>query len=1220
MKKLLMILSAAVLLFTGCAKENSEFGGEGNLVNVTISAKVKSTPTRADVDNDGQGVNANRCIMELWYANKVYGRYEAAVTGYQATFNVTVPAKRTYQVVLWADCATDNGDGTFTDKYYNTSDNLANITLNSAYVGNDDARDAFYYSGKQEVTVQGGSFNATLTRPFAQINVITTDVQDIKMVELYPEKVNLAFKAATSFNAVEGTCGELEDIEYEASVYKAYDESKSELTLSMDYLFASDERSAVDIAFVAPTEGTFEVEHEFSNIPYQRNYRTNIKGALLTTTGQWTITIEHNWTGNGTTDEDGDDPYLVNYYQTGSIAAANEALKTNNAVSIENPSDLGTAIVIPTEQDGKNVFIAITGATNGDIVVKQPQDGEGPATLGIESDSKTLDINLPKSHVDVNNGVNYDAINAKTGDNTLVIGKDVKVKKLTTTKGAVVINGQVEELSSNAVAQINISTAEGLMAYAAAFNAKKYTAHYANLVADIDMTGKEWVPMSASNNSLRGFDGEEHTISNLTTTESAGAYYGLFMSASFDIKNVTVKDAVLTYPSSVNDQARAGVIVGWLFSGNVTNCHVDGATIKASQKIGGIVGNVEASTTNPMTISDCSVKNLTVSSNCNDLVYQAAGIVGYIQQVSALDITVKNCSVENITVNDAFTGSNNAAWHNHSFIGNIENTKENTVIALENNTVAAQLPVERTVYTTDYFGWAGNAEKGSNYKAVITIDGTPWTPDYPVQIVGGAKYATLSAALAAATEGQTVQILKAGDYTVETLSTKAAVVEATVEGVVFNHTPGYGKWVSAENGYVNTVKNITWNVGEANYQYFDNTNLENCTVNGQLCTHGTNKFKDCTFINEEGYNFWVYGNEYTEFENCTFTCPGKNDGVAGCGSAINCYNEGAQTPTPILVVKNCTFTAKEASNKYSAIYIKPETAFDIRITNSTCNDKFCTGAISGSKLWNLKSDREGTTVSIDGTLVYPFCSKDADGNYHIVNAAGLLQFHDLYAAGKVAYTAKVYLDNDIDFTGKTWTACEWHADGTNKGFALFDGQNHTIKNFTVSGQGMFSRWACTSNIGATPYFKDIVFDGAKNVTSTLNVSLFCGQTYQNAKIENVTIKNSQFEGKYKVAPFVGTVYDENATGPTLTLKDCKVENTTVKGTSYDFDICGMVAWVYEENNDKIAFEGNNVVKDVTLYIPKVSYDMCAKIYHNGETAYDAAANVTVNNVNVVIAE
>ena len=331
--------------------------------------------------------------------------------------------------------------------------------------------------------------------------------------------------------------------------------------------------------------------------------------------------------------------------------------------------------------------------------------------------------------------------------------------------------------------------------------------------------------------------------------------------------------------------------------------------------------------------------------------------------------------------------------------------------------------------------------------------------------------------------------------------------------------------------------------------------------------------------------------------------------------------------------KNLVFNTSKANKAAlniketcNAIFLK----YNVTVENCSCNElqnslenKDDGTLYRVSPIWQVddrKAGETGINVTVDGLKVYPFCSKDADGNYHIINAAGLLQFHDLYADGKVAYTAKVYIDNDIDFTGKTWTACEWHADKTTKGFALFDGQNHTIKNFTVSGQGMFSRWACTANIGATPYFKDIVFDGAKDTTSTLNVSILCGHCYQSAKIENVTIKNSQIEGTYKVAPFVGSVYDENGRGPILTLKDCKVENTTIKGTSDDKNICGMVAWVNENNNDKITFEGDNVVKDVTLYIPKVSFERCAKIYHNGETAYDEAANVTVNNVNVIIAQ
>ena len=783
-------------------------------------------------------------------------------------------------------------------------------------------------------------------------------------------------------------------------------------------------------------------------------------------------------------------------------------------------------------------------------------------------------------------------------------------------------------LYKDADGNFHITSAEGLVKFSELAPNTKFGNKTVFIEANIDMTGKEWTPIvtnDAGGHYCSTFDGKDHVISNLKINDYTGTYAGFFSTvAGATIKNITFENATVTNASS-NEGARGAVIVGWSYACNIDNCHVINSSVTGNQKVAGILGGMSVEGAVGLnSVTNCSVDGLTLGCNIpDDVLYQAGALVGYIQLVNANPdgVLIENNSVKDITINDAFGGPNNTAWYSGTFIGSILRKQQidGQKIVLKNNTISGtNTELYKSIYSSDYFGWATNAENYDGAIAPIVIDGQEWTPNYPFQIVDGGKYPTLAAALTAAQAGQTVQILQAGEYTVQTLSTNAAVVEATVEGVVFNRTPG--GWVAAQTDNVKTVKNITWNVGNGGYQYFSNTNLENCTVNGILFTHMTNKFKDCTFINEEGYNFWIYGNVYTEFDNCTFTCPGKNDGVAGCGGAFNCYNEAAQTPTPILVVKNCTFTAKEASNKYSAMYIKPQTAFDIRITNSTCNDKFCTGAISGSKLWNLTSDREGTTVTIDNVLVYPFCSKDANGDYHIANATGLLQFHDLYAAGNVAHTAKVYLENDIDFDGLTWTACDWHADNATKGFALFDGQNHTIKNFTVSGQGMFYRWGCTATIGATPYFKNIVFDNAKNTTSMLNVSLFCGQVYQDAKIENVTIKNSEFEGTYKVAPFVGTVYDENGTKPTLTLKDCKVENTTVKGTSQNKDICGMVAWVYENNGDKIAFEGNNVVEDVTLFKIANESNMFAYIYHNGTTAYNEATNVTVTNVHIVPAE
>ena len=91
------------------------------------------------------------------------------------------------------------------------------------------------------------------------------------------------------------------------------------------------------------------------------------------------------------------------------------------------------------------------------------------------------------------------------------------------------------------------------------------------------------------------------------------------------------------------------------------------------------------------------------------------------------------------------------------------------------------------------------------------------------------------------------------------------------------------------------------------------------------------------------------------------------------------------------------------------------------------------------------------------------------------------------------------------------------------------------------------------------------------------------------------------------------ISNEGASTITATLKNCNVENTVVKATSYDFCTAGMVAFVYEGDNDRIVFE-NCSVKDVQLYAPK-SYTAHAAIYTAGsETLYNEAEGVAVENV------
>ena len=117
-------------------------------------------------------------------------------------------------------------------------------------------------------------------------------------------------------------------------------------------------------------------------------------------------------------------------------------------------------------------------------------------------------------------------------------------------------------------------------------------------------------------------------------------------------------------------------------------------------------------------------------------------------------------------------------------------------------------------------------------------------------------------------------------------------------------------------------------------------------------------------------------------------------------------------------------------------------------------------------------------------------------------------------------------------------------------------------------------------------------------------------------LDNVDVKNSSITGGYKVAPLIATVYNESSNTITATLKNCDVENTAVKATTYDFCTTGMVAFVNASDNDKIVFE-NCTVKDVKLYAPNDSYKAHASIYTIGGSSnelFNEANGVTVTNV------
>ncbi len=271
--------------------------------------------------------------------------------------------------------------------------------------------------------------------------------------------------------------------------------------------------------------------------------------------------------------------------------------------------------------------------------------------------------------------------------------------------------------------------------------------------------------------------------------------------------------------------------------------------------------------------------------------------------------------------------------------------------------------------------------------------------------IGTTGYKTLDDALKILKTGETLEILKAGEYTVQTLSAPAnSIIEAKVEGVVFNRTAG-GSVTSYGTTSPVTVKNLTWNLGSNNYQYF-NCKVENCTINGRITGHTLVYLKNCNLINTyaEDYCVTTYGSPCT-FENCTFSSKGK---------FVNVY--GDEPNSVEIKADSCKFINLKSSVYKAAFNIKGNGDGKIQHTHVIVNNCTTEG------LFPDNTTTSGNTIFFDGGLImfddpawendvyavvdgityYPYFTIDAQGNYSVNNVNGLKTAIKHWNALKVA--------------------------------------------------------------------------------------------------------------------------------------------------------------------------------------------------------------------------
>ena len=346
MKKLLSILALA-LCFVACQNEGVENVANGDLVDVVLTVDAPELGvTRANDGDTQNGKNsafgaidflsdADWANYDLRYILEVYAENETGegtpiyserlvncLDKYApTTFALRLVPNRSYKFVVFADfVAEGNAELTeptaklaIADLYYNTADlrNITAITAQPTWGAMNEIRDAYFVSENIKIENNGMTHGLTLTRPFAKLRVITTDLSYINGYATpgYVEVTYHGTDVFKSFNAVNGNLNTEtmtgDELSYGYEVNKAipytegYDAFETNQTLFTDYLFAvAGQQTTVKFTMtVYESKGGREIHsHDFNTeIPIQRNHLTTIIGDLCTTQANITFDINDNF-------------------------------------------------------------------------------------------------------------------------------------------------------------------------------------------------------------------------------------------------------------------------------------------------------------------------------------------------------------------------------------------------------------------------------------------------------------------------------------------------------------------------------------------------------------------------------------------------------------------------------------------------------------------------------------------------------------------------------------------------------------------------------------------------------------------------------------------------------------------------------------------------------------------------------------------------------------
>ncbi len=700
-------------------------------------------------------------------------------------------------------------------------------------------------------------------------------------------------------------------------------------------------------------------------------------------------------------------------------------------------------------------------------------------------------------------------------------------------------------LAADAVTE-EISTATEL----AALGGKNLSGKSYRLTDDIDMTGVSMSPITKLYNGT--FDGNGHTISNLTL--SGSSHIGLFaeLSSYVTITGLTLKDCTITNTSG--SYAGIGALVGKISGSScvINECGVSGGTVSTKSTsavyMGGLVGYAQ----NPVSISDCystaAVTSNTYSSS------RAAGLVGY----ASSGTSIENCYVlGSVNANAGYSGGLIAyAVGSSSSHTSIKNCYSGASVTGTNSSYSypfvyaynSYVDFENCYYDKDVSN-VKNANTQANITQVTTTElkslstlGDGFRADLADPINGG--YPILSWQYfdpdAVYTVSFTVEpkdsvLTWKGEEQAVSVNGKYEFADVAVGSYNYSVSNDKGDY-TAQSGTV-TVKNkdvtvpVTLELNKHTLTFALTPADAELTVKSGDNTLTPNS--DGTYTVTKGeYTYSASAFGYQSIENAKVTVP--------AGDHTETVNLTAQPTDTVLftdiaddangvsltVTTTVDGAVKTMSPEVGTYTYKLPAGYSYDWTFKCANYAKQTGKLDLTGLTDEKT--ESVTISMTEKTAWEGADDITepslvDGVYQITSGSELAWLAKEVNAGRVA-SYNAVLCNDIDLGSENWTPIgksgySYQYKGT------FDGQYHEIKNLKITGSNS-NHYGLFGVVG-TGTVKNLTVSGEVSVTSdsdTYGIAAIVGCMNDSSAgtVENC-INKANISGGQNVGGIVGYI-------------------------------------------------------------------------------------------------